>query len=188
MRKLKLAGVLPIMQFVIAASLLQYGYRASVAHGTEFYVPTARLICLGLNAPAMLFMHLNPTSWGEAFDFLPRSVLGFDTDDLFFLLGVVVVWYFVGRAVDQRQFSRTAGKRRIMAPLTACPLLLALGGLLFHWGQQNLKNPYDNPDPPFGAVLMLAWAVSLIFFSGRWLVRTIRGMFVEDSARSHPSL
>jgi hypothetical protein len=175
MHKLRLALVLPVIQFAIAAILLQWAYRAPIPRGSEAYVPTVRLVCRGLNAPALLFRMLDPFRLGPPFDSGPRSMLGFDRDDLFFLVGVIVAWYLVGRALDHRRSSSIAARKRIANALIAYPLLLALGVLLLFLGMHDVQNPgYENLDPPFGAWLTLMWSASLIFLSGRGLVRAIR--------------
>lgn len=175
MHKLKLALVLPIIQLAIAATLLQWGYRAPVPRGSELYVPTVRLICRGLNAPALLFRMLNPIGLGPAFDWVPRSMLGFDTDDLFFLVGVIIVWCLVGRALDQRRTSTTAARSRMATVLIMCLLLMAVGGLLLWLALHDLQHPgYENLDPPVGAFLTLMWSASLVVLSGKGLLRAIR--------------
>jgi hypothetical protein len=174
MRRLRLALSLPVIQFGIAATLLQWGYRTPVPPGSEMYIPTARLVCRGLNAPALLFRILDPFTWGLAGDRIPRSMLGFDTGDIPFLVGVIVVWYLVGRALDKRRISKTAERSRIAVALIAC-FLLSLGGLLFSAGLHDLgpARP-NNSSPPVGAVLTLVWSAALIFLSGRGLARAIR--------------
>jgi hypothetical protein len=175
MRRFRLALVLPVIQFVIAAILLQWGYRTPVPRGSELYVPTVRLICRGLNAPALLFRFLNPISRGPEFDWIPRSVIGFDTDDIFFLFGVIIVWYIAGRALDQRGTSTTAERSGIAVVLVPGILLLALGVLLSLVGLHDLgPSRPNNPGPPIGAVLTLMWSVTLICLSGRRLVQAIR--------------
>jgi len=149
------------------------------------YVPTARLICRGLNAPAVLFNVLDPIEWGVAPSWLPHSVFGFDTGDLFFLAGVIVIWYLVGRALDQRRALTAAGRRQVVTALIVYSLLLALGGLLLFAGLQDFRPPqFSNLDyRPERAILTLIWAAGLIFVSGRGLVgmvrRPIRGNQVE---------
>ncbi len=178
MRKLKLALVLPIAQVVIAAILLQWGYRAPTPRGSEFYEPTASLICRGLNAPALLFRVLTYylTRSDTTLSWVSRSILGFHAGDLVFLAGVIVVWYFVGWALDHRRTVRTLGRGAIVGGLIAHSLVLGLGGILFSSGLYRLKHPTDNPlhPVPVEALLTLIWAISLLFISGRGLVRAIR--------------
>src|SRR5262249_129897 len=83
-------------------------------------VPTVRLVCMGLNAPALFFKGLDPLLWSEAWDWgWPRSVLGFDTGDLFFLFGVAVVWTLCGFALDHRS--------RVRAPKSPTKAIAAIG-------------------------------------------------------------
>jgi hypothetical protein len=51
---------------------------------------------MGLNAPALIFTVLDPIRLGPEFDWFPGSALGFYTDDLLFLMGVIVVGILPG--------------------------------------------------------------------------------------------
>jgi hypothetical protein len=174
LHKLRLALIMPVIQFVVAATLLQWGYRTPVPPGSEIYIPTVRLVCRGLNAPALLFRILDPFTWGVEWHDVPRSILGFDTGDIPFLVGVIVVWYLVGRTLDKRRLiSGTAVRSRIAVALVACFLLL-LGGFLFSAGLHDFgPGRPNNPGPPFGAILTLVWSITLIFLSGRELLTLI---------------
>jgi hypothetical protein len=172
MRTVRLALVLPTTQLVVATVLLRSGDEPPAYFDTPF-VPTPRLICWGLNAPAMLIRSLHifvhQWEWGT------RQVLGFYMDDLFFLVGVIVVWYGAGRALDRRRISEPAGRRRLVNLLPRHLLLLATGCLLFCMGLGVLWNaPYNNPDYPACAILYLVWSAILAFLSGRGILRTLR--------------
>ena len=92
----------------------------------------------------------------------------------------------VGRALDQWRGSQPAVERRGAMSLIACSLLLALGGLLLLLGLDYLRNPrFNTPNYPVVAVPMLMWSASLIFLSGRGLVRAIRHAF-RGSVRTAP--
>lgn len=185
MRKLKLAFILPIIQFFLAAILVQLSYRAPRPPGAEYYVPTVWLICRGLNAPAQLLSALVPITWGPASEWLPNPVLGFYKGDVFFLVGVIVVWYLVGRVLDRRRTQETPGRRRTFTALVAHPLLLATGGLLFFSGLHNLgTNRLNYPDPPWDAYLTLTWSVTLFFFPGRGLAKTVLHAFRGSMAKT----
>jgi len=167
MHKLRLALVLPVVQCIGAAFLLRWGYNDRI-----YDTPPAHLICRGLNAPALLFRFMNPIALGEKYDWLPRSMLGFDTSDLFFLVGVVVVWYLVGHALDHRQ-TVTGAKRRSLATALIVNVVLIVLGVLFLLGaqyafaRQLVYYPYSH----IRAVLLLAWGLGLTFFSIRGLIR-----------------
>jgi len=169
MRKMRLALVLPIIHFVAAATLLQWAYRVPVPHGSGFYVPTVRLICEGLNAPALPFKAL------AVFSPNASSVHGLPTPDVVFLVGVLLVWCIVGRALDQRWESQAAAQPTTAIALFAYALLLILSGILLFLGLYGLGPGRPNvADPPVRAFLTLMWSGGLIFLSGRGLVRAIR--------------
>lgn len=183
MYKFRFAWLLPIFQLVIAIGLLEDAYHAKVPKGSELYVPTTRLICQGLNAPALLFRLLNPGGWGPDWDGLPRSILGFDTHDLFFLAGVIVVWCVIGRAIDRRRTANRAQQKNLVRALLQHSLLFVPGLILLHAGFQDLRYPrYNNPAHLVGAALTLAWSASLIVVAGAESVRGMRTMFVHTSA------
>ncbi len=54
MRKLRFA--LPLVQFAVATLMLAWGHRVVAPRRLDtLYVPTIRLLCFGINAPAALF-------------------------------------------------------------------------------------------------------------------------------------
>lgn len=169
MHKLKLTVALPTVQVIAAAMLLR------LAGPPDFYVPTTKLICQGLNAPALVtkFFGLVPGLFSLVMD---RRILGFGADDLFFLLGVAVTWYFVGRTLDRRFAPKKDRAPALTVSIMVHCFLLALGVLLLCFGLSDFQHPnFDNlGHRPMRAVLVLAWSASLIFFSVRGLVRAIR--------------
>src|SRR5579883_2189764 len=180
MQKLKFALALPILGLAIAAGLLQLGYRAHAPVNSELYVPSARLVCFGFNAPALPLRMLNPIRWGPAFYWLPRYLFGFDTDDLFLLAGVVILWYLVGRAVDRRRRPTRTEKESVTSVIRYV-LFVALAGLLLLLGVHDLRHPgYNNLHLPIGAFLTLAWSGVLLFISSRGFLRVF-----HDGLREH---
>jgi hypothetical protein len=162
MRTVKFALVLPVVQAIGAVVLLHI---AGPLQGPP--LPTARVICWGLSAPALLFRALTRLTRGR--------LLGFQPDDVFFLLGVVVVWYFVGRTFDRRPAHRSVSARGIVTALIACSILVTVGGLLLLTGWQGLHPRLGVlPINPYPAVFMLIWAGGLFFLSGRAIVKTVR--------------
>jgi hypothetical protein len=167
MRKLKLAIVLPIGQVLIASILLLWADRTPVPRYWNYpYHPAAWLICKDLNAPAMLLLIPFGGNWYN----LPLQSVPIVSRGLF-LMSVAGIWYLVGRALDQREAPRPVRKRQAATVLVVHSLSLVLGGLLFYAGWDELSGPNAVTIGPF---LAMAWAVSLIFLSGRSLVRMIR--------------
>jgi hypothetical protein len=177
MRKLRLALLLPGIQFVIAALLLHYGYRTPFPLG-----PRLLDACWGLNAPAMpvmkmpaLLFRLLGAQRGPAFaQWLPRSILGYGIDDLFFLGGVILLWYIAGGALDRRR-SRATGRIGIVTALVIYPTLLLLGATLASSKLYDLgPGRITDLDPPLGAFLGLMWSIALIVIAGLGLAMAFR--------------
>jgi hypothetical protein len=178
--RLKLAVLLPITQLAIAASLLQWSYRIPHPQGVELYSPTPWLICFGLNAPALIFRAVSPAMWGEEYRWFPASIAGFYSDEFFFLVGVILVWYLVGRTLDRRSSPRENTNPTFTTAIGAT-LLLALGGILFTSALHLFMFPgNDNPYHPVRTCLTFAWAVVIIFVSGRRLVRQMPKLLVRQ--------
>jgi hypothetical protein len=164
-RKLKLAVVLPILQVLIASILLLLADRTPVPSGLDYYYhPTAWLACKGLNAPAILLL----VPLGGTWYFVPPiRIVGRGL----FLVSVVVVWYFVGRALDKQQAPGPVRGRHMARVVVMQLLLLVTGAFLLLGGLHELGDPIPSA---VGVVFTLAWAASLIFISGRTLLRVIR--------------
>jgi hypothetical protein len=156
-RRLRWAIVLPLVQFVVAA----------IIQLSPSWSPW-RDICSGMNAPALLFraVPLILAEWRPESPWLSWSILGVYVSDFFFMLGVIVVWLLVGRALDQGRTSRTSRSRGFAAALIVHPLLLVLGGFLSYVGFYL--------DDLVRTLLTWLWSVSLIFVSVRGLVAAIR--------------
>jgi hypothetical protein len=109
MPKFRSVIVLPSVQFVLAIVLLQWGFWAGKHPPGKFdtvYVATPGLLCLGLNAPAVVLrmlagMFLESLWPGDHL----WGIAGFGGEDLSFLAGVAVLWYLVGRSLDRRVLS-----------------------------------------------------------------------------------
>ncbi len=164
MRKLKLALVLPVIQFIVASVLL---YLAGPPGFSELR-PRARLICWGPTAPAMLFRM--PAMWEPTARFLPETVLGVATIQVCFLVGVIVVWYLVGRALDRRR-DPTAKSGGFATTLFVYCFLLALGGFFGYAGLDGLTTPPDERELP---ILLFAWSAGLIAISAGGLIKKLR--------------
>jgi hypothetical protein len=107
----------------------------------------------------------------------------------FFLIGVGLVWYLVGRALDWRG-AKPAIEPRLITVLAAQSLVLVAGVLLLSIAWRDVSYPETTISGAFldvvqsvratpalgliGTSLTLAWSFALIFFSGRSLARMIR--------------
>jgi hypothetical protein len=165
MRKLKLAIFLPIIQVLVAVVLLLKADRTIGPGGVDYYFfPPAWLICKGLNAPAMLLL----VPFGRSWYFVPQIPI---VGRALFLISVAVVWYFVGRALDQRRAPSRAREHRVATTLLLQFLLLVAGGILIYSGLNELRKPISTV---VGVLLTFIWAVSLICFSSVSLLRMVR--------------
>jgi hypothetical protein len=164
MRKLTFA--LPAFQLAVAMVLLRLGHRAVGPSGLDtLYVPTVTLVCLGINAPA-LFLGLVPRLFPET---ASGGTFGFSPWELLFLLGVVVLWYLVGRLLNNRKAaigSRPA--KKTTGGLLFTILVLALGLMIFYSGEELIRvRPWNNPvGTVVAGILCLLWAVGLVLLSG----------------------
>jgi hypothetical protein len=139
-------------------------------------------VCSGLNAPAVFFAKLLAAA-GIALTWLPGLVylpgLGYDVEigDIFILVGVILVWYLVGRAIDRKRVPRPEVKSRTATVFVWYTFLLGTGGLLTLIGLLDFQQPnFDNlSHRPYRGILTLLWAVSLIFVASKGLARAIRG-------------
>ena len=75
MSKFKWALILPAVHVTIAAAVFQWDYRRFPPFGAELWRSAPRRILRGLDAPANLLGVVKATGW------MPRCVLGFDSDD-----------------------------------------------------------------------------------------------------------
>lgn len=167
LRQLKrLAFVLPVAQVVTATLLLDWGHRLRLGlgpHPAVFYTPTVTQICYGISAPAVLLrlgsllLRLNQT---------PPSIGHFGMDDLLFLVGVALVWYFVGRDLDSRK--RQEPPPGISASgLATNVLLIVVGAALFclSVGGMVVNSTENMKGQVVEVVFFIGWALVLMISS-----------------------
>jgi hypothetical protein len=124
---------------------------------------------------AFRVLGLNLGRLGIPNDWVIASIAGLYMDDLFFLTGVGVLWYLVGRSLDRRP-ARPAFKAPTATGLIARLLMLAVAGYLLVLGLGWARNPhFDNPS--LVVVPMLTWSLILMFLSARWLVTAFRSVY-----------
>lgn len=170
MRQLRFALLLPIAQLVVALLLLQWGNRILPPRGLDtIYMPTPTLVCTGINGPAVLFRvgdFLTPQAWKY------MQVGGFSPDELWLLLGVLVVWFLIGRALDARRLQGASTSRIGMGSAIASIATLIVAASLLFLGLKHL-HPYEwnNPASPVVGILFIVWSLTIGFLSGRKLTR-----------------
>jgi Na+/H+ antiporter NhaD/arsenite permease-like protein len=105
-------------------------------------------------------------------------VFGHGSQELLFLSGVVVVWYFVGRALDRYAKRQVPTRKRVSAAKALLDLtLMVLGMLLLLVGITPIfdKRGFTNPTgATVAAVFWLIWFLVLFFLPGADLVRGFR--------------
>jgi hypothetical protein len=182
--QLKCSIVLPIAQLILAIFLLEVVGRARTPQGFDnLYYSTSQLVCVGINAPATIFIGLSGLF--DRVDHASPTILGLQLDEIFFFIGVLILWFVIGRALDQRwspdEFPSKWTKFRLV--LLGVPLEL-LGGFLFYQGLRGFLTPgrWNNY---FGNIvqstLVVVWSVILIvspvlkFVRQVWIAKSVRG-------------
>ena len=145
--------------------MLDWG-RHSGAQGRfdTLYFPTPALVCTGINAPATVLSAL--AFFFERVDHPRPTIFGSTLDYPLFLVGVIILWYLVGRTLDSW---RSTGKSAL--PWTRPRLIFVggplalLGALFFYESMQGFLDPYrlNNRIGNMGhSVLALLWSAVLI--------------------------
>jgi hypothetical protein len=129
MPKLRLAVVLPIVQFPIALAIVIWNYVLLERRPAFiiFYRPAATSLCHAMDAPALMVGGLI----AEGIRFLMSSVVPLRPNwsspsiyriplgEVLFLASVVVLWFLVGRVLDRRSLAGVPTRRaRAGGPLS----------------------------------------------------------------------
>lgn len=170
MRRLRFVFLLPIAQLVVALLLLQWGHRILPPRGLDtIYLPTPTLVCIGINAPALLFKvgdFLKPQTWKYT------SIRGFSLDEFWFLAGVLVIWFLIGLALDAHRLRGASTPRNGKGSAIASIAMLIVAALLLILGLEHI-HPYEwnNPASPVVGIFFIVWSLVIGFLSGRKLTR-----------------
>jgi hypothetical protein len=187
MRNVKFSFILPLVQLCVAISLFEWALRIPGPLGLDtFYVPTPRLLCFGINAPAVLFripilllMSVSERTHSALEHPLAEfSVLGLSASELSFLVGVVVLWFLVGRMLDHHSSSTFHERSRMTVFSVLLELLvMSMGVLLFVAAVHSFSDPwlYNNMiGNRAQGILFLAWSLVLVILPILNFVRAIR--------------
>ena len=175
MPKLKNTLFLPLCQFVLAITLFAWGHNVTYPVRLDtIYLPTVTLICYGINAPILLIRPLISLLTSIQIGHGPRSILGFELDEILFLFAVLALWSLVARwfqTVRGQNEDRTT--RTIFGGRVWNIVVAVFGAFLFIAGILLLLPP-DRFNNPLGtrveATLIIAWACALLFVAGRSLL------------------
>jgi len=177
MRKLKLRFALPTAQLAVAMSLMYWGeHMKAPPHSDELSASSVTLICLGINAPAMLFRALGAWFGTQLIDRAPVAVFGFGLEECFFLLGVIACWYFVGRWLDHRKSPGTqaVSERFTVGRLALNLLVMALGAFLILLVIRGRQPLFHSGGAIIEKALFLSWSAFLIVAPSLKLARRLR--------------
>jgi len=175
MPKLTATFLLPLAQILLAATLLAWGHSARDPMRLDtMYVPTATLVCYGINAPIMLVRPIiglvTRTPAGHA----PISILGFGLDEIVFLIAVVPLWYFAARQFAEFRERKMGRPRARNAVTSLWPVInMVVGASLFLLGIASMRTlgRWNNPTGNMAeSALFILWAFVLLFLAGSGLI------------------
>ena len=164
LRKLKFSIALPSLQLVLALSLWSWPVKLPKGFDT-LYFSTPWLIARGINGPALPVGSLGTLFYRT--DHTPPSLFGFGPEELCFFVGIVVLWFVVGRELDLRQDSALLQRRSSLWRTALCLLsgfigiVLLIGGFelvyYHHWYNNHVGDVAEG-------ILFLLWSLALIGF------------------------
>jgi len=161
----RLSWILPIVQLPLAIVMLEWGRHSGVQGRFDtIFFPTPALVCKGINAPATVLMAM--AFFFDRVDHAPLTILGSTLDYPLFLIGIVIQWFLVGKALDSWRSS--AGGPLVWTwsrlILVGGPLAL-LGALSFYESLQGFLDPWrwnNRTGNLMQSVLVLLWSFVLI--------------------------
>jgi|SRR6185437_4485770 len=166
--RIKLRFVLPAIQMTLSACLLVLGaaqYRAD--RGKEiYYGAPAKRICYAINAPALLFRSAGLYIL-DASHLVSAKV--YDAiDNGTFILGVGLLWFLVGAAIDSRlkRPAKAALSRPWRLAIDFSLIVLGIAFLFFGFGAWNLIHLGSMLQGFAEAAIYCLWALVLVFISG----------------------
>jgi hypothetical protein len=177
-RQLKYSLFLPPSQLLLALALWEGGRQVSRARSLDtFYWPTSALLCYGINAPAVFVKLLAfPVTRGNRFS--APSVSGYGLEEVFFFLGVGILWFLIGRELDKEASGLHHEEKQRTVPRVFANLFSALLGVaLLIEGISGLRTPWkwgNYVGNIVESVLFLVWSLILLGFSGLQVARGIR--------------
>ena len=169
MSTVKYRVVLPVMQFLLAVALLIAGRHSNPGKIVDFpYPPTSLMVCGAISAPAalleVLVRSLLPL---DRLNHSPTTLFGFQLEDIVFLIGVVVLWYMVGRFIDTRETLKTepSGKAGLLPGASA--LVAAAAALLWLgiWPILDRGSILNLTGTILSSILKILWSGFLLWLA-----------------------
>jgi hypothetical protein len=197
MREVRFAFVLPIVQVFIAAILLVWSDLAiPIVYRNWWRFPRREVfidecviatntISHGINGPALLFRGL-----AVSLRLRGHPVWGVSVEDVFYLAGVVVLWYLAGRTLDRRRFRIKKSASRMSTGRVWFNLFLVFWGTLLFVGcftsfyeltrasGVNIHTFYFNSDI-WALAFIFVWALILLILPGLNLAHWIQSRRVD---------
>lgn len=176
--QLRLWWILPTLQLIVALLLLQWGRQLEGGQGRfdTLYVPTPALVCKGINAPATALAGM--AFFFDRVDHQRPTILGSTLDYPLFLIGVLILWYLVGKALDSW---RSTGETPLAWTWPRLVFfggpLAVLGALFLYEGLQGFRDPWrwnNRTGNIMHSVLVLLWSIVLIGVPGLKLIQRLR--------------
>jgi hypothetical protein len=188
MKQFRWKWFLPLAQLVFASFCLVYGpyqYKGGIvrdhAWGTTLeyfsqrYPPPVKRISYGINFPALVLdyplwgNHKTLYEWKNNYTFIEIT-----PEEIGFLVGIAVFWYWVGKKLDQNQIHGliTARPRKVRIAGLACGL--AFGVLTGGYAVQMIVRDWHwRPERQIGA-FGIAWSCALIAYFAWQFTREFR--------------
>jgi hypothetical protein len=192
--KLKFALALPIMQFLLALTAVLWYFELPERHPASalLFRPAVSSFYHGMNAPAWIISVLISEAIRSLIlgsvpsrpDWSSLSVYGIPVAETLFLVLVAVLWFLVGRAIDQRRLAGARSGKTTWVGVILNTILLLLGVVLMV-GAANGIGDLRSPAQLLGTrpfiyfsipaeILLIAWSVLLILLPGKKLVCAFR--------------
>jgi hypothetical protein len=173
----KLAILIPVVQVPLAVVLTEWGEALQLRFGLiNSHVGSVKYLCWALNGPGLVFRY------GEILISPIKGIsqgLAFLLDTFLYLLGVGLLWYYVGRQFDRFVSGTPPYRWRIPVLGILFYLFVVLWGLkLFFWGYASFytadSQNYHSPADTTNGVILVIWSVVLIVFGIRKMIACAR--------------
>ncbi len=170
MPPVRLSIALPSVQLLLAVAMSKWGLWT---------------ICYGIDAPAIVFKAL-ALPWTNQW---PPSVFAFDLEQFFFFMGIIILWFLVGDALDKYKLRKMPIRAALtLGKILRDSLLMILGITLFLGGIAALRTPgrwHNHVDIVAEGILFILWSLVLFGLPSVELLNAIRRRSGAQGKRLH---